>query len=128
MAATRLLNVYVTTDEPLSVMSRVEWVKAFRDLGFVDDGKAFSDRPRDALVLWRGAAVGDESGLSWSPSSEVARFFAKHREGGRLWCAYVEPQRLLARVAAGDGDVVPEVVDEWFVEVDDSVFMQCIDG
>lgn len=95
---------------PLVVGERDEWVRWFRQVGFLSFGfRTAQARPTRALTLYRGSEPAfARTGLSWTPSERFAREFAELRrsqlgaEPGavRVYAVEVQPEWVLA-VAGG---------------------------
>lgn len=72
---------------PDRFQGREEWLRLFRSLGWVHPwARAPRPAPPFGLVrLYRGAARAKREGLSWTPSREVAGWFAELDPGGQVW-------------------------------------------
>lgn len=99
-----LLDRWMNAAHPLDVHPAAWWVERFRALGYSSDGVVSESlRPAGTQVLCRGSVASARYGLSWSPSLEMGRWFAR-RCGGEVWVAEFEPERLLAYMGERFGD------------------------
>jgi hypothetical protein len=81
-------------DNPQQVTDESEWLALFTQAGFVSEiGSA--ERPASPMKLYRGAPEDGRLRWSWSEDRSVAERFAG--DGGLVWVATVEPERLLGR-------------------------------
>lgn len=94
-------------------LGRAAWRDLFQRAGYREDDRP-AERPTEPMLLWRGAPSEHRARWSWTPNRDLAIGFVVnapfHEEMGDLWCAMVEPWRLLAKITNGD-DYVEYVVD-----------------
>lgn len=76
------------------------WLTFFSEAGYTVDGQP-AERPSEPIQLYRGTVPARRRDMSWTDSIETATTFAygglRGRPEGRVYCASVEPWRLLAR-------------------------------
>lgn len=85
---------------PDSLIEHNLWRLMFDAAGYTVDGKP-AERPRDALVLYRGSVEARASDWSWTDSKAIAEGYANgtaaHRPQGYVFTACVPPAAMLAR-------------------------------
>ncbi|RZL82301.1 MAG: hypothetical protein EOP32_11985 [Rhodococcus sp. (in: high G+C Gram-positive bacteria)] len=114
--ARRLLDNWMNLDHPLDVHPREWWLTRFQRVGFTSDGIADEAlRPKDGLVLARGAVHAARDGLAWTPDLALAEWFAK-RCNGKVWLCYFEPEHLLAHLGPAWGDVHVQGASEFIAD------------
>ena len=109
-----LLNVWTLCEFPSIMLHPEVWVEMFEATGFITDGP---EMPTEALVIYRGCAIGQEDGMSWTTNENLAHWFAK-----RFASAFpsvvlkleVEPSHILARSHNADGRQEHEVIINTF--------------
>lgn len=93
-------GVWSAAEYPNRAMRRKDWRYLFGRAGYTVDGVP-SERPENALRLYRGSIPERRRCWSWTDDLEVAKVFAhglRGRERGKVWTAVVKPSRLLARI------------------------------
>lgn len=114
-SGTALLKTWMTAEWPERALGSTEWVRLFRETGFV--ALPALDRPSRALRLFRGSSAANWRGMAWTADLAVARLFAERwiQSGveAHVYVATVEPAGVLARLGAGGEDEV--IVDPGYL-------------
>ena len=117
LAGATLATGFMTEPMPLRVAPAEEWLGYFRRTGYVADCLRLpARRPKKSLLLYRGARLGAERGLSWTPvRARAEEFVYARREQGldaALWSVRARPEWMLARLAHERGvEIVLDVPD-----------------
>jgi len=98
---TSLIRIWAHTENPQNVLSQAKWLELFRATGFLSDYGAAP--PSESIEVWR-YKIGSRSGMSWTRSEEVARWFHDHKhrpyqpKQSVLLRSFVEPRGVLALI------------------------------
>jgi hypothetical protein len=87
-----------------------EWHHLFQQVGFVRN-RVRAERPEGRVLLYRGATYSFRRGMSWTPSLELAEWYADRADqrNGNIWAANVPWTKVLAVIddpARGDAEYV----------------------
>ena len=94
-------DVWQGAKYPLMVVGERNWVRMFKEVGFLSDGPPPPDKDQK---LFRGAPLARSGrGMSWTPVRETAELFAEgvvNQSGrqGALYSAVIPPRALLAYI------------------------------
>lgn len=105
-AAAHTGTAWSMAEYPDAYLDHESWRWLFSHAGYTHDGKR-SDRPAEAVRLYRGSVPERRADWSWTDRRDVAERYAAGGLGGRpagqVWTALVEPWRLLCRNDDTDG-------------------------
>lgn len=78
------------------------WLPFFKEVGYITNNR--TEKPREAVTLYRGALPEFKNGMSWTPKLWIAKFYRfQNNENGKLkrrvYQVTVQPDLILGIVA-----------------------------
>jgi hypothetical protein len=91
------------------------WIAMFRANGYTEDAET-ARRPREPVLVFRGAVHERRAGMSWTVDFDVARRFACERMSGRgegnIYRTSIDPEFLLAYIPHSGLNEEEYVIDQ----------------